>query len=95
METLTEILSSYSTISHYEIHNGKGKVLAKSDRWQLHNKNTLSFDSLVEAKEYLSGTRKRGKIMEYNYINKAFRVEGTSRIVYEIELTKREVYEKK
>ena len=65
-------------IDHYEIHNGKGKALTNANRWQNPNKKTKSFNTLKEAIEHLSSTKRQGKIVEFIQLTKCFRVKNSS-----------------
>ena len=65
-------------IDHYEIHNGKGKALTNANTWQNPNKKTKSFNTLKEAIEHLSSTKRQGKIVEFIQLTKCFRVKNSS-----------------
>lgn len=65
-------------VDHYEIHNGKGKALTNANTWQNPNKKTKSFNTLKEAIEHLSSTKRQGKIVEFIALTKCWRIEGTS-----------------
>ena len=65
-------------IDHYEIHNGKGKALTNANTWQKPNKKTKSFNTLKEAIEHLSSTKRQGKIVEFIQLTKCFRVKNSS-----------------
>ena len=65
-------------IDHYEIHNGKGKALTNAKTWQTQNKKTKSFNTLKEAIEHLSSTKRQGKIVEFIQLTKCFRVKNSS-----------------
>ena len=65
-------------IDHYEIHNGKGKALTNANTWQNPNKKTKSFNTLKEAIEHLSSTKRQGKFVEFIQLTKCFRVKNSS-----------------
>ena len=65
-------------IDHYEIHTGKGKALTNANTWQNPNKKTKSFNTLKEAIEHLSSTKRQGKIVEFIQLTKCFRVKNSS-----------------
>ena len=65
-------------IDHYEIHNRKGKALTNANTWQNPNKKTKSFNTLKEAIEHLSSTKRQGKIVEFIQLTKCFRVKNSS-----------------
>ena len=65
-------------VDHYEIHNGKGKALTNANTWQNPNKKTKSFNTLKEAIEHLSSTKRQGKIVKFIALTKCWRIQGTS-----------------
>ena len=82
-------------VDHYEIHNGKGKALTHANTWQNPNKKTKSFDTLKEAIEHLSSTKRQGKIVEFIQLTKCFKVKDSSVQGTSSEIIEREVHPNK
>ena len=82
---------SFETVDHYEIHNGKGKALTHANTWQNPNKKTKSFNTLKEAIEHLSSTKRQGKIVEFIQLTKCYKLKDSSVQGVSTEIIQRDV----
>ena len=83
--------TTMESVDHYEIHNGKGKALTHANTWQNPNKKTKSFDTLKEAIEHLSSTKRQGKIVEFVQLIKCYSFKNSSVTGCSTEIIEREV----
>ena len=78
-------------VDHYEIHNAKGKALTNANTWQNPNKKTKSFNTLKEAIEHLSSTKRQGKIVEFIQLTKCYKLKDSSVQGVSTEIIQRDV----